>query len=283
MPTTYIEGALALPSWRWARWWASTEVRWWWWWWWRGGYFFFSVLKGGRIERQGVQRSESGGPWNSERRRREEVLKGTRYRPPRKKPGRIALRQCALPASRRMGIFFSIHPPRPLFPSSLSQTSQSVCQCAASIRASQSSGGIVRRRDGRDNEWFFPPLDWESKRCATSDRRQFPAGTDAHKSHVIFFITSQVSRWPLCQSGDAFLALWLVSPSSWTYLDFLKICTEGFTDLQPEPVLQRRIAMRIDWAHRASTCLYEDGAVDTSDIFFVLKPAQFFFCLIFSS
>lgn len=27
--------------------------------------------------------------------------------PPQKEPGRIALRQCALPASRRMGIFFS--------------------------------------------------------------------------------------------------------------------------------------------------------------------------------
>ena len=64
--------------------------------------------------------------------------------PLQKEPGRIAHRQCALPASRRMGIFFPIHP-RPLFPSSSSsssssQTSQSVCQCAASIRASQTSG-----------------------------------------------------------------------------------------------------------------------------------------------
>lgn len=67
-------------------------------------------LKRGRIESQGVQRSElgegRGGAETLKRRRKEEVLKRDSIPPPPKKPGRIALRQCALPASRRMGIFF---------------------------------------------------------------------------------------------------------------------------------------------------------------------------------
>lgn len=72
--------------------------------------------------------------------------------PPRKawKNGAPSVRPACVPACQSEdGDFFFIHP-RPPSPSSFPQTSQSLCQCAASIGASQSSG-ILRQRDGRDS------------------------------------------------------------------------------------------------------------------------------------
>jgi len=190
MPTKCIEGALALPSWRW---WAER----------RGGFFICVWEKGGRIESQGVQRSESGGPWNSERRRR--CWKRDSIPPPSKKTWKNCAPSMRAACQSEDGDYFypfihvSFFPPP-----SLKQASRSVNVLRA--LGPVKPVGSWSRETAEDNACFG----WEeSKWCATADRRPFP------KPGLLFFlITSQV-----------FMKLWEWRCFSSSLVLFLSYCS----------------------------------------------------------
>lgn len=152
-------------------------------------------------------------------------------------------------------IHVSFFPPPP----SLKQASRSVNVLRA--LGPVQPVGSWSRETVEDNACFG----WEeSKWCATADRRPFP------KPGLLFFFNHFNHKFSRnYESGDAFLALWfcfslivvLILNEGWRILGFTtRVC---FTEYGLHYALTK--------AQRASTCLYEDGAVDTSGIFSVLN------------